>query len=124
MAKSKRNTNTNQQKKAERRSGALACLRALQEIEKIAEEAPQNDETFNDYVTQTTLPRRALTNAAGAASPCVIGFLDALSDYIMFVNNTGTPNFAKWKPSAAMSEKELAKHTAEFQRMYEQSDAV
>lgn len=101
-------------KEGERHKGALACFLALQEIEKIAEER-EHSETPYDYISKRTRAFRLLAKASRSDDIYMHGFLDAMADFVYFVNTSGTPNFEKWKPDAAMTPNERVAYFAELQ---------
>ena len=88
--------------KNNRQAGAMACLLALREAEKIAEEA-----TTEVFFTTQERAVDVIKSAALPLSTFMQGFVSALAEYVFFINTTGIPDLYGWKPEAAMDEDEI-----------------
>ncbi|MDD5177086.1 MAG: hypothetical protein PHQ05_11765 [Sterolibacterium sp.] len=61
---------------------------------------------------------KTLDDAAGTMSPFQSGFIEAIAEYLHFINTTGTPDLFVWKPDAALSETELADERQRLEASY------
>lgn len=89
------------------RAGAMACLNAMQIIERI-ENRPGSDNTLDDWYRDKEAAMNAMILAAGDQSEFVKGFIAACAEYVSMVQSGGVPNSYIWKPQAAMTEEEKA----------------
>lgn len=91
-------------KAAECRAGAMACLDALRIIERIA--AGSNSETsmrewWNIQDTAVT----SMLHAAGKHGEFMAGFVAVFAEYASIIHATGMPDLFAWKPEATMTRK-------------------
>ena len=97
-----------QQQQDNRRTGALACIMALHELEQIAEGANDPDHSVDEQYRQMKLACEAVTGAAQPLNPYMDGFVSTLAQYIFDVHTAGNPNLKKWKSLAAMTPSQIA----------------
>lgn len=97
----------------ESRAGAMACLNAMRIIQSI-EECPRHDCSIDGHWRNQETERDVMLNAAGVESGFLAGFISAVAEYAEWTISTGTPDLNKWKPIAAMTDEERAKHRIEF----------
>lgn len=102
------------------RTGAMAAIQAIQEVERMAEEyegSSGGDNTPQESLQGDIEHRQRVVSvvlhAAGELPPHACGFVAALAEYIDFGLRIGEPNLTAWRPDAAMTAKEINQSRAE-----------
>lgn len=100
-------------KVAEYRTGAMACLNAIRIIERI-ENHPDPDSAMEECWRDKDVAIVAMLQAAGVQSGFIAGFVATFAEYVSMVESGGVPDPYRWKPEAAMTKKEKADYRASY----------
>ncbi|HMV58738.1 MAG TPA: hypothetical protein PKD38_16190 [Nitrospira sp.] len=92
----------------EKRSGALAALRAMTALEQVATayQCGESD-AAEASLRARELAIQKVEEIAGPLSPFLSGFVSAMAEALYFHAMSGAPDYSVWKPRSGMTESEL-----------------
>lgn len=95
-------------KAAEYRAGAMACMDALRIIDRISASG-KAEMTWEECWQNEDVSIRAMQHAAGNNGEFIAGFVAVFAEYAYMFISGGEPNLYKWQPVSSMTDKDIKK---------------
>lgn len=90
----------------ERIDGALACIAALANLERSAENLPDESNDARVFMDIQLNDAEKITSLMGAMTPRQEGAFRAMAEYIHTTITTGTTDLSRWTPFVATTDAE------------------
>lgn len=107
----------------ESHAGAMACIKAIQDIERIMGSLRVNSRA--GYEEKCADSEQAMIKAAEPnLSPFMVGFVTVFAEYMSVMGSGSVPILEKWEPFSAMTEAEATAKKNEIWKEEEENNVI